>query len=457
MSSVGCLAATGQLGSGFQEASLRAGLSMDPAFIGCDAGSCDFGPYYLGSGKSHFSDQVVARDLRLMLLAARERGIPVIVGSAGTAGLDAQVDHMAGLVDGIAREAQIRLRVTTVHTELEPAAVAAMHAGGRLRALSALGESARAEDIAACAHVVGVAGAEPLMAAVEAGADVIISGRCTDAAIFASVPLLEGAAPGPAWHAGKLLECGTACTVKRRRPDSMYARIDGDGFVIVPPDADTRCSPASVAAHNLYETASPYELREPSGVLDTTACEYVGDGDRAVRVTGSAFRPAERYTVKLEGARPAGYQSIFLGAIRDPVLLDELDPWLDGLAAALEERFEQVAGPAADGGWALRFRRLGVDAAMGSREPTPRVPHEVGLVVEVDAPEQRMARELADVAAHVALHYPVEGWTGLVSNLALAYSPAVLDRGLVYEWVLDHVIDPADALGLVRIQERTAG
>lgn len=449
MSSVGCLAATGMLGSGFQEASLRAGLSLGPSFIGCDAGSSDFGPYYLGSGKSHFSDAVVERDLRLMLLAGHEQGIPVIVGSAGTAGLDAQVEHLAVLVGRIARGAGLRLRAATIRTELDPAMVASLHARGGLRPLSAGGAAATTADIAACSHVVGVAGAEPIIEALGNGADVVIVGRCTDAAIFAAVPLLHGVAPGPAWHAGKLLECGTACTVRRRRPDCLFARVDDDGFSVLPPDGAARCSPVSVAAHNLYETRSPFELHEPGGTLDTTACEYLPEGDRGVRVSGSVFRPSAHGTVKLEGARLASYQSVFLGTIRDPVLLAELDPWLDDLSGVLAERLAEIAGaPSSAAGWSLRIRRLGVDAAMGAAEPTPRIGHEVGLLVEVDAPEQELARTLADVAAHMALHHPVERWTGLVSNLALPYSPAVLDRGPVYEFVLDHVIDPADPANL---------
>jgi hypothetical protein len=274
----------------------------------------------------------------------------------------------------------------------------------------------------------------------------VIAGRCTDAAVFAAVPLLHGAAPGPAWHAGKLLECGTACTVRRRRPDCLFARINEDGFVVVPPGEDARCSPVSVAAHNLYESRSPFELHEPGGTLDTRACEYLHEGERAVRVRGSVFHPAPHHTIKLEGARLAAWQSVMLGVIRDPILLAELEPWLNELTAVLEARCEEIAGPREQAGWDLRLRRIGVDAAMGAHEPSPSTGHEVGLLIEVDASDQELARSLADVAAHIALHHPVAAWTGLVSNLALPYSPSVFDRGPVYEYVLDHVINPADPL-----------
>ena len=45
------LAASGQLGYGIPEPALRAGLERRPHFIGCDMGSIDPGPAYLGSGR----------------------------------------------------------------------------------------------------------------------------------------------------------------------------------------------------------------------------------------------------------------------------------------------------------------------------------------------------------------------------------------------------------------------
>ena len=68
------------LGSGFREETLKRAMALRPDFIGADSGSTDPGPYYLGSGDTHFSDSAYKRDLRLMLRAGRAAGIPVIVG-----------------------------------------------------------------------------------------------------------------------------------------------------------------------------------------------------------------------------------------------------------------------------------------------------------------------------------------------------------------------------------------
>ena len=80
------VSATGVCGSGFKEASLQAGMARRPHFIGCDAGSTDPGPAPLGAGTTAFPLRSIKRDLRLMLEAALKARIPLLVGSAGTAG-----------------------------------------------------------------------------------------------------------------------------------------------------------------------------------------------------------------------------------------------------------------------------------------------------------------------------------------------------------------------------------
>ncbi|MBQ7644836.1 MAG: 3-methylaspartate ammonia-lyase, partial [Spirochaetales bacterium] len=63
-------AATGILGYGFPEESLNTALKQNPAFLGCDCGSCDPGPNYLGMGKAICSRQATKRDARLLVKAA---------------------------------------------------------------------------------------------------------------------------------------------------------------------------------------------------------------------------------------------------------------------------------------------------------------------------------------------------------------------------------------------------
>jgi hypothetical protein len=94
MQEIRALSATGMLGSGFREDSLRRAMALRPDFIGADSGSTDPGPHHLGSGAGQFSDSACKRDLRLMLLAGRNAGIPVLVGSACCGGNDDQLETM---------------------------------------------------------------------------------------------------------------------------------------------------------------------------------------------------------------------------------------------------------------------------------------------------------------------------------------------------------------------------
>jgi hypothetical protein len=297
-----------------------------------------------------------------------------------------------------------------------------------------------------------MAGVEPYQAALEAGADVVLSGRSTDAAIFASVPIHRGFAAGPAWHAAKILECSAACVVQRKYADPMFAWIRDDHFVVEPPNQEYRCSPLSVASHTLYENGSPYELVEPNGTLFSGSAKFEAESDRAVRVSGSRFEARTQTTNKLEGAELVGYQTIIVGGIRDPVILRQLDSWLEGVEATVRRRIEQVHGADMSEQVRVTFRRYGVDGVMGPLEPTPAPAHEVGVIVEITAPTQEIADSIGKAAAHVAAHYAVPEYSGLITALAFPYSPGELSRGAVYRFTLNHVVAPESPLDPFRIE-----
>src|SRR5690606_33663755 len=96
------LAASGQLGYGIPKPAFLAGLAHMPHFIGCDMGSIDVGPYYLGSGKLATSETMTRRDLSLVLLAAREVNIPLLIGTAGTSGAKPHLDTTLKMIREIA-------------------------------------------------------------------------------------------------------------------------------------------------------------------------------------------------------------------------------------------------------------------------------------------------------------------------------------------------------------------
>jgi len=448
------LSATGMLGSGFRTESLERALDWEPHFIGCDAGSTDAGPYYLGSGHVQFSEKALRRDLEQLVVAARSRRIPLLIGSAGTGGADPQVDYVVEIVRQVARAHDLHFRLGVVKCEPPRDYLKQKYRLGKIRPLA----NAPAIDEALfdrSAHIVGMAGVEPFQAVLDAGANVVVSGRSSDTSIFSAIPVREGFPPEIVWHAAKILECGAASVTHRKYPDPMFAWLRDDHFVVEPPNPEYRCTPVSVASHNLYENASPHELYEPSGLLLTDQARYEAVNDRAVRVSGSRFEPAKTLTIKLEGAELAGYQSVILGAVRDPIIIRQLDSWLEGMQSALRQRFENTYGPDVASKYKLLIRRYGIDAAMGRIEPDRHPGHEVGIVMEITADTMELASALAGSAAHFAIHYPVPEWHGLITSLAFPYSPPELKRGAVYRFNLNHLLEPATALEPFRVETIT--
>jgi hypothetical protein len=206
-----------------------------------------------------------------------------------------------------------------------------------------------------------------------------------------------------------------------------------------------RCTPLSVVAHTLYENADPYHLYEPSGLLDTTHANYEPVGDRAVRVTGSRFIPAEQYTVRLEAAEYLGHRFAVIAGIRDPVVLRQLDSFLAGLREVVGRKVSASLGLVAGRDFRFDCRVYGKNATMGQLEPLDVVEgHEVGLVLEVIGRSAEEARAIINVVWHTGLHHPVPEWRGLISSLAFPYSPPELDGGPVYRFCVNHLLELDD-------------
>ncbi|MBM9593881.1 acyclic terpene utilization AtuA family protein [Roseitranquillus sediminis] len=455
MPEIRVLSASGQIGSGFLESSIERGFSLKPHVIACDGGSTDAGPAHLGSGKPHFSREGTKRDLRLMLKGRDRLGVPLVIGSCGMAGGDAGLAWMRDIALEIAREEGLNFRLALVSSEQDKDYLKQKLRDGKIHPLDPA-PSIDEDAIDRSAHVVGMMGHEPIAAAVADGADVVLAGRASDTALFAAVPLMQGAGPGPAWHAAKILECGTAATVQRKRPDSIFAWIRDDHFDIEPMDMECRCTPQSIASHTLYENADPFLIREPGGTLDTRNSTYEALDDRRVRVRGSEFLPADRLTIKLEGAELAGYQTIIVAGVREPYILRQLDTWLtemrERFAVRVEEMFPGTLGPDE---YSIHARVYGRDGVMGKLEPRrDELGHEVGLLFTVTAPTQAIANSIGKTFAHFALHYPIPEWRGLISGLAFPMSPPEVDRGEVYRFHLNHVVEPDDPGEMFRTEMR---
>jgi hypothetical protein len=288
------------------------------------------------------------------------------------------------------------------------------------------------------------------MAALQAGADIILGGRTTDTAVLACFALLHGAPVGPSWHAGKVAECGAQCTVYRDRGSGVLISIGRDGFEVEPLTQNNRCDPESVSAHMLYENSDPFRLTEPGGVLDVTAAVYTPVDDRTVKVTGSVWE-AKPYTMKLEGAAASRFQTVMLIGIQDPDVLSRIDEFHDKMLGALYHRVHSTIGDAA-GDFHISLRMYGWNAVSGDKPPegTPP-PREIGVLFVATADSQEMASQIAKACNPYFFHFPLSMDKELPSY-GFAFTPADIDRGPVYEFKLNHVVHVDDPMALVRTQ-----
>src|SRR5580692_2949303 len=450
MDEVRFIAAIGALGGGVHEGSMQEALRERPHFIAADAGTTDAGPFALGSGKAAFARDAVKRDLAIVLRTARHAHIPVLIGSVGTAGADIHVDWMMEIVREVIREHGWTLKVAVIRSEQTKPYLHTLFSSGRIVPLDPA-PHVDAGTIDRSARIVGMMGVEPLQEAIRAGVDLVIAGRCSDPALFAAIPIMHGLPEGLAWHAGKVAECGTmVCETSGKGAIVGYVRRDE--AIIRPVGDGLRCTPQSVAAHSLYENGDPYLHKECSGTLDLSGSQYIAVDERTVRITGSAFHPAAEYTVKLEGAELIGHQSVMIGGIRDPYIVNRLDQWLGEVRAIIDRSVERLLG-LSPSEWTLTVHVYGRDAIMGRMEPErSAVPHEVGIIVEATAGTQDTATKIAQLARQPFLHHGVPEWMGGITSFACLHNPAHIERGAVYRFNLNHIAIPHTQMEMFRTE-----
>ncbi|MBN2552828.1 MAG: acyclic terpene utilization AtuA family protein [Spirochaetales bacterium] len=450
MKELNLVALNGFLGYGYELESLEAGLESGPAMLGCDAGSTDAGPYYLGSGSQLVKEPQVYRDLSHALRGARRLGIPLVIGSAGTAGGEPHLRSLVELLRRSAAEDSLHFKLAQIHAEIDRDLVLRALQEGRIEAMPGAPElTARA--VRDSERIVGQMGTGPFIRALSEGAEVIIAGRACDASIFAALPIMLGFDPGLSLHLAKVIECGALCARPPSAGDSVLGTIRADHFSIRPLNRKRRVSPESVASHSLYEQPDPGQFEEPEGTVDLSAAEYESASDGSVRVSGSRFRRRPGgSTIKLEGARLEGYRAVTIAGIRDFGVLAHLQEIEEETRSMVERNLDPVSRQA---GYRLLLRYYGRDAVLGPNEPLARSGgHEVGVVIEAIACTQAEADNILALARSSFLHCSFPGRTTTAGNLAFPFSPSDLPAGRVYSFSVYHLLHGADEQELFPVE-----
>ncbi|KAK7414925.1 hypothetical protein QQX98_006250 [Neonectria punicea] len=405
-----------------------------PAAIIVDSGSTDGGPYKLGMGKMTCGRASYVRDLEPVLAACFHHKIKVLIGSVGGDGSNKHVAEILALVTEIAEREGYAFKVATIEAGMDRGLIKSRIVKGRVSPCGPV-EPLVPEAVDDAVDIVAQMGAEPFLDALKLDPDIILGGRCYDPAPFAAFSMSRGVLPDVAWHMGKIMECGGICAVPKGR--SMIATMRRASFDLTPLSPAERCTPLSVAAHTLYEKTRPDRLPGPGGILNLDDAKYDQVTEKTCRVSGAKFIPTP-YQVKLEGVAHLGYRTIFIGGIRDPILISQIDDFLERIRQYSRNLFPELDQSEQ---YRLLYHVYGQNGVMRPLEPAKATPHEIAVLGEVVAPTSDMSYAIANNVGASILHFAYPGQMATTGNFASPPSPHEQDTGAVFKFSLYHLVD----------------
>ena len=331
-----------------------------------------------------------------------------VISNAGGVNPDAAADAVieAGRSSGVAGQAKVGLVAGDDLMERLDDLIAAgerfenMETGEPLESILGRVQSANA-----------YLGAAPIVRALELGADVVVTGRCADAALTYG-PLMHEFG----WHeddfdrigagvaAGHINECGAQatggnCSIEwwdiPNLADGGFpiVEVSEDGSFVVTKHLGTggRVTSATVTEQIVYEIGDPAAYITPDAVADFTSLELTDLGDDRVRVTGAKGR-SRTDSLKVSIAYSAGWKAV--GTLTYA--------WPDAAAKAraadriLRSRLEGLGLHFEE----MRTELVGWDSTHGhlAGEPPadlPEVQLRIGVRAAERAPVERFTREIA--------------------------------------------------------------
>jgi hypothetical protein len=264
-----------------------------------------------------FALDFVTVALKSVLKEVAAKGIRVISNAGGM-----NPAACARLIEKMAAEEGVAIKVAVVEGDDVTPLLPALRAEGVAELQS--GKPLPERVLSANAYF----GALPIKAALDAGAQIVVTGRCVDSAVTLGA-LMHEFGWGPEEYdklaagslAGHILECGAQATGGlftdwESVPDwenigypVVECRPDGGFTCTKPPGTGGLVTPAVIAEQILYEIHDPAAYILPDVVCDFRAVTLMQEGPDQVRVTGARGR-APTPTYKVSATYVDGFKSV---------------------------------------------------------------------------------------------------------------------------------------------------
>lgn len=285
-----------------------------------------------------------------------------------------------------------------------------------------------------CVSANAYLGAPGIVAALQQGADIVITGRIVDSALV-SAPLVHEF--GWAWDdydrlaqaalAGHLIECGAQCTGGnftdwRQVPDYEHigfpiAEIDHIGRILIskPAASGGLLTPLTVGEQLLYEIGDPCNYLLPDVICDFSQVRLHQHSANVVEVTGAKGRaPGSQY--KVSATWPDGFKCTASCLMAGVDAVAKAERVSQAIVARTREMFAQR-------GWA-DYRRVDIELLGSEATYGPRAQRsdsrEVVIKIGVSHADKQalvlFSREIAQAATGMA-----PGLTGIVGGRPTVY------------------------------------
>ncbi|MGA2473735.1 MAG: acyclic terpene utilization AtuA family protein [Acidimicrobiales bacterium] len=325
------------------------------------------------------------RQMEEVLPTCVERGITVVSNAGGL-----HPEALAAAVGELARRQGLEVHVASVSGDDITPRLAGLRAAGEAFVNLDTGEPLPAETAVVTANA--YLRARPIADALAAGAQVVVTGRVTDAALVVG-PALHAFGWADSDHdaiagavvAGHVIECGAQCcggnyaffeeVPRRERIGFPLAEVHPDGSSVITkhPGTGGAVTVGTVTAQLLYEIGSPRYL-SPDAVARFDTIELSPEGPDRVRIAGVRGEPPPP-TLKVTANLDAGWRNSMTLALTGAQVAekarfaaDAVWSGIPGGRAAFAETAEDLSGDLTGGGMAyLRLAVRGDDEQVVGR------------------------------------------------------------------------------------------